>query len=266
TSAVTVSVTNASISNAMLTTAPALTLKGNNSGVTASEQDLTVAQTVAMLGVPFANNAALTGIPTAPTQANYVASNQIANSAWVLGLHHNQLLAPTADVDWGGFKITNLGQPVNPNDAVTKTYVDTFSQGLAGKAASQVATTANLAALSGLVVIDGYTLLANDRVLVKDQTTQSQNGIYVAASGAWARALDMDIWAEVINAYSYVSQGTINGGSSWFVTGAAPGGVLGTTPIVWAQFQAAGRATPGAGLSVAGTTWSVVGTANRIVV
>jgi len=102
---------------------------------------------------------------------------------------------------------TTTGQistsPSNPSDITNKLYVDTVAQGLSPKGSCSAATTANIS-LSGLQTIDGYTLLANDRVLVKNQTTSSQNGIYVASSGAWSRSLDMDVWAEVPGAYTVV--------------------------------------------------------------
>ena len=84
-------------------------------------------------------------------------------------------------------------------DIANKFYVDTVAQGLGPKAACQVATTVNIT-LSGLQTIDTYTTLAGDRVLVKNQTTTSQNGIYIASTTAWNRAVDMDVWTEVSGA------------------------------------------------------------------
>jgi len=94
---------------------------------------------------------------------------------------------------------TTTGQisttPSGSTDIANKYYVDSVAQGLNLKASCLVATTANLAALSGLLTIDGVTVAAGDRVLVKNQTLSQNNGIYVAASGAWARSSDMDTWA-----------------------------------------------------------------------
>jgi hypothetical protein len=97
--------------------------------------------------------------------------------------------ATTADFSMNAFKITNLADPTNDQDAATKYYVDTVAQGLDVKASVLVATTANIT-LSGAQTIDGVSVVAGDRVLVKDQTTQADNGIYVAATGAWARSAD----------------------------------------------------------------------------
>lgn len=100
------------------------------------------------------------------------------------------------------------------------------------KTACDVATTANIT-LSGLQTIDGVSVLAGYRVLVKDQTTQSQNGIYTAVSGAWSRAPDMDTSAEVSGAFVPVTFGTLNGGKIFYTTFNASTGTLGTTNLVF---------------------------------
>jgi len=108
----------------------------------------------------------------------------------------NDLTTPTADYGFGGYKITNLADPVNDQDAATKYYVDSVAQGLDVKASVKAATTANIT-LSGAQTIDGVSIVAGDRVLVKNQTASQNNGIYVAASGAWARSSDADTWAVI---------------------------------------------------------------------
>lgn len=100
------------------------------------------------------------------------------------------------------------------------------------KTACDVATTANIT-LSGLQTIDGVSILAGYRVLVKDQTTQSQNGIYTAVSGAWSRAPDMDTSAEVSGAFVPITFGTLNGGKIFYTTFNASTGTLGTTSLVF---------------------------------
>lgn len=125
-------------------------------------------------------------------------------------------------------------------DAYTKTEVDSLVTGLQFKAAARVATTANIATLSGLLTVDGVTVVAGDRVLVKDQSTASQNGIYVAASGAWTRATDADSTtpnSEIkTGMFVYVTNGTENANSGWVVstTGTI---TVGTTAISFAQFN-----------------------------
>jgi hypothetical protein len=161
------------------------------------------------------------------------------------------ILPPQADVSANTHKIINLVDPVSNSDAATKNYVDTVLQGLDTKGSVKAASMANLT-LSGTQTVDGIALVANDRVLVKDQSTGSQNGIYVVAAGAWTRATDMDAWAEVPASYTWVEQGTANGDTGWVCTADA-GGTLGTTAITWSKFANAGGATGAAGGDLSGT-------------
>lgn len=176
----------------------------------------------------------------------------------------DQMATPTADVSHGGYKITNLADPVNAQDAATKNYVDTTAQGLNPKPAVLVATTANIT-LSGLQTIDGISVTAGARVLVKNQSTASQNGIYIVASGAWSRATDMSLWTEVPSAFVFVEEGSTQADTGWVCT-SDPGGTLGTTSVTWVQFSGAGTYLAGNGLSLTGSTFAAVGTANRIAV
>jgi hypothetical protein len=176
----------------------------------------------------------------------------------------DQLVAPSVDVAWNSHKITGLLDPTNAQDAATKAYVDLTAQGLDAKPSVRAATTVNLAALSAPQTVDGVSLIAGDRVLVKDQTTQSGNGIYVVQAAAWTRALDADTWLELPGAFVFVEQGTVNGDNGWLCT-VDPGGTLGTTSITWVQFSGAGQVIAGAGLTKTGNSIDVVGTAARIV-
>lgn len=153
----------------------------------------------------------------------------------------NLFAAPTASVNLNSQKIINLLDPTNPQDAATKNYVDTNLQGLKAKGSVKAATTANIT-LSGTQTIDGVSLVAGDLVLVKDQTAQSQNGVYVVAAGAWTRTTNTDTWTELVSAYVFVEQGTANADTGWTCTVNA-GGTLGTTNITWVQFSSAGQAT-----------------------
>lgn len=130
--------------------------------------------------------------------------------------------------------LTLSGDPTAALHAATKQYVDNLVQGLDAKASVRVASTANLT-LSGLQTIDGIAVAAGERVLVKDQTTASQNGLYVAASGAWARASDMDVWTEVPSAFVLAESGTVNADTGWVCTSDV-GGTLGTTAVTWVKF------------------------------
>jgi len=106
-------------------------------------------------------------------------------------------------------------------------------------------------------------LVADDRVLVKDQTTASQNGIYVASASAWSRATDADTWNELISAFTFVEEGTVNGDNG-FVSTVNAGGTLGVTAVAFVQFSGAGQVIAGAGLTKTGNTLNVIGTADRI--
>lgn len=171
----------------------------------------------------------------------------------------NDLAAPSADYSMNNFKLTNLAAPTADGDAANKAYVDSVAQGLDVKASVVVATTANIT-LSGTQTIDGVGVVAGDRVLVKSQSTASQNGIYVVASGAWTRATDADIWNELVSAFVFVERGTTQADTGWVCTVDA-GGTLGTTAITWAQFSGAGTYTAGTGLTLSGGQFSITNTA-----
>lgn len=144
--------------------------------------------------------------------------------------------------------------------------MDMSVQGLDPKQSVRAASTANIASLSGTMTIDGVALVAGDRVLVKDQTTQSANGIYVVAAGAWARSSDTDSWAEIASAYVFAEQGTVNADIGFVCTSDA-GGTLGTTAITFQQFSGAGQISAGAGLTKTGNTIDIgTASASRIVV
>lgn len=176
----------------------------------------------------------------------------------------SDLSAPTADFGMGGFKLTGLADPVNAQDAATKNYVDSTAQGLDVKASVKAATTVSIT-LSGAQTIDGVSIVAGDRVLVKNQSTSADNGIYVASATAWARSSDMNLWTEFPGAFTFVEEGTTQADTGWVCT-VNGGGTLGTTAVTWAQFSGAGTYSAGNGLSLTGTTFAAVGTANRITV
>lgn len=173
--------------------------------------------------------------------------------------NNNVILAPTGTgaVDVSGKRISNIAEPTSAQDAATKNYVDLTVQGLDPKQSVKVATTANIATLSGTMTIDGVALVAGDRVLVKDQTTASQNGIYDVAAGAWVRSLDSSTWAELVSAYVFVEQGATNADNGFLCT-VDSGGTLGTTAVTFVQFNGAGQIIAGAGLTKSGNQLDVV--------
>ena len=200
-----------------------------------------------------------TGTPAAPTATSSDNSTTIATTAFVKSVPLSSFAVPTTSVSFNSQQITNLADPTSAQMAATKNYVDSVAQGLSVKASVAVATTANIT-LSGLQTIDGYTTLAGDRVLVKNQSTAANNGIYIAASGAWTRSVDMSTWAETMGAFTFVENGTAQADTGWVSTTTA-GGTLGTTAINFTQFSGAGTYSAGTGLTLTGNAFSITNTA-----
>jgi len=205
----------------------------------------------------------ITGLAT-PTNASDAATKGYVDTADALKLNLSGGTMSGA-IAMGTNKITGLGTPTADADAVTKSYVDAIAQGIDAKASVVAASTANLT-LSGAQTIDGVSVIAGDRVLVKDQTTASNNGIYLCASGSWTRTTDADTYAELVAAYTFVEGGTVNANNGFICT-IPTSGTLGSTSITFAQFSGAGQVIAGAGLTKTGNTLDV-GTASssRIVV
>ena len=202
----------------------------------------------------------------------------------------DQMAAPTADVAMNNRKITGLATPTNAGDAANKEYVDAAAQGIHTHTACRVATTgvlpnsptyangtsgvgATLTATSNAaLVVDGVTVAVNDRILVKDQASALQNGVYVVTatgSGAAAyvltRATDMNEGTEFPGSFEFVTEGTANADNGYVCTTNGPV-TVGTTAIDWTQFSGAGQISAGNGLTKTGNTIDVVGTVNRITV
>ena len=150
--------------------------------------------------------------------------------------------------------------PSSNTDIVNKAYVDATAQGLQLLQPATVATTTNLAALSGLLTIDGVTVTAGQRVLVKNQTSAQFNGVYVAAVGTWSRSTDTDTYAELQNIYLFVSSGSTNGGTAWGTTNHGTG-TIDVTPINWVQIANTAIYTAGTGLTLASNQFSITNTA-----
>jgi len=147
--------------------------------------------------------------------------------------------------------------PSGNTDIANKFYVDTVAQGLGPKQACKCATLTNIT-LSGLQTIDGYTTLAGDRVLVKNQGSTQYNGIYNASASTWTRATDMDVWTEVPGAYTVVLNGS-QANTAWVST-SADTGTINVTPITWVLFSGVSTYTAGTGLTLAANQFSITNT------
>ena len=208
-----------------------------------------------------------TGSDAAPTFRALVAADipSLAHtkiSDFDTGVQANrldQMAAPTGSVSLNSQTITNLSDPVNAQDAATKSFVEATAQGLDVKDSCVAATTANITistALNNGDTLDGVTLSTNDRVLVKDQSTASENGIYVVGSSP-ARATDLAAGDDAAGFFTFVEQGTVNADNGFVCTSNKGSAVVGTNNLTIAQFSGAGQITAGDGLDKSGNTLSV---------
>ena len=171
----------------------------------------------------------------------------------------NEFTAPDGAVSLNSQKITNLATPTADGDAASKSYVDGVSQGLDIKDSVRAATTANItisSALNNGDTLDGVTLSTNDRVLVKDQSSASENGIYVVGSSP-ARADDMAAGADAAGAFMFVESGSVNGDNGFVCSSDKGSAVVGTNNLSFVQFSGAGQVVASDGLSKSGNTLSV---------
>ena len=210
-----------------------------------------------------------TGSDAAPTFRALVAADipSIAHtkiSDFDTGVRTNrldQMAAPTGAVSLNSQKITGLADPTADADAANKGYVDGVAQGLDVKDSVVATTTANgtlSTAFANGQSIDGVTLQTGDRILIKNQSTASQNGIYnVNASGAPSRATDMATGGNAAGAFVFVEQGTTNAENGFVCTSDTGSAVVGTNNLTFAQFSGAGQIIAGDGLDKSGNTLSV---------
>jgi hypothetical protein len=184
-----------------------------------------------------------------PNQSGLNITNSTINSTTIGATTPSSAAFTTATVSTA---------PVSGNDVVNKTYLDYFAAGLSWKQPVLCATTTNIT-LSGLQACDGVTPAAGDRVLVKSQSTASQNGIYLASATAWSRAPDADTWNELISAITFIETGSTLTGTAWYCT-AQPGGTLGTTAVNWSNFSVAASYSAGTGLTLTTGVFSITNT------
>ena len=167
-----------------------------------------------------------------------------------------EMAAPAAAVSLNSQKITSLADPTADADAANKGYVDSVAQGLDVKDSVKVATTANIT-LSGTQTIDGVAVSADERVLVKNQSTASQNGLYLCKASTWARTTDLAAGSDAAGAFAFVEQGTVNADNAFVCSSDKGSAVTGTNNLTFVQFSGAGQITAGNGLDKSGNTLSV---------
>ena len=169
------------------------------------------------------------------TSSIKLSLDQLAGSDFSAKISANGSIGMSGNLSMGGNRITGLSMPTGPADAATKDYVDSFVQGLHWVGSVKAASTGNLV-LSGFQTVDGVALTNSDRILVKDQNTAADNGIYLVASGAWSRSNDFNLALEINNSAVFVlAGGTLQGKSTWVQTANVT--TLDTDPISFSAFS-----------------------------
>ncbi|AWN55073.1 head decoration protein [Methylobacterium sp. 17Sr1-1] len=166
-------------------------------------------------------------------------------------------------LDLAGQRITSLGDPSGATDAASKQYVDNVARGLYWKQPVRAASTGNISVSAPGTTLDGVTLAANDRILLKNQTTGSENGLYVWTGGSTAltRTNDADSGAELNPGTAVtVTEGTTNADKVFMVISDAAV-TIGTTATTWAQFGGGQTYTGSNGVQLSGSNFSGVAAA-----
>lgn len=262
----------------------------NNSGsgdASGTSFDGSAAKTVSYNTVgasPLIGSTSLTTVGTITTgtwQGSAISNTYLANSAITVGT--TSISLGSSSLTLGGLTSVAVTQdPVSALQLATKQYVDSVAEGLHVHASCAAATTGTLASITGgtvtynngtagvgatltlsvaLTILDGYTLQNGNRILVKNEATQANNGIYTWATGGTVltRATDFDTSTEIASGdFTFVTYGTSYANTGWVQTN--PVTTVGTDAIVWVQFSGAGTYTAGTGLTLAGTQFSITNT------
>ena len=285
-SAVTINGSSVSLGGSITVTATSTAALTIGTGLTGTSYNGSTAVTIAI----DSTVATLTGTQTLTNKTISGSSNTLTNIANA-SLTNSSVTVGTTAIALGASSLTLGGltsvavtqDPVSALQLATKQYVDAVAEGLHVHASCAAATPATLASITGgtvtynngtagvgatltlsnaLSVLDGYTLLNGDRVLVKNEATQANNGIYTWATGGTVltRATDFDTAAEIASGdFTFVTYGTLYANTGWVQTN--PVTTVGTDSIVWSQFTGAGTYTAGTGLTLAGTQFSITNTA-----
>ena len=246
-------------------TAGTVTTNANLTGDVTSVGNATTLATVASAGVTGSSTAIpvvtinAKGLTTSITTAAVIApAGTLSGSTLASGVTGSSLTSLGTIASLVVTAGTISTTPSAATDIANKLYVDTIAQGLDTKASVVAGTTVNIT-LSGPQTIDGISIVAADRVLVKNQTASADNGLYLCAAGAWTRTTDMNTWSQVPGAYVFVETGTTLADTGWVCTSNA-GGTIGVTAITWAQFSGAGSGVSSITFGTTGLTPATVTT------
>ena len=285
-SAITINGSSVSLGGSITVTATATNALTIGTGLSGTSYNGSAAVTVAI----DSTVATLTGSQTLTNKTISGASNTLSNIGNA-SLTNSSLTVGTTAISLGATSLTLGGltsvavtqDPTSALQLATKQYVDAVAEGLHIHASCNAATTGTLASITGgtvtynngtagvgatltlsvaLTTLDGYTLLNGNRVLVKNEATQANNGIYTWATGGTVltRATDFDTAAEMASGdFTFVSSGTLYANTGWVQTD--PVTVVGTSPVTWVQFSGSGTYTAGTGLTLTGTQFSITNTA-----
>ena len=196
------------------------------------------------------------GSNAAPTFRSLVAAD-------IPSIAHTKI----SDFDTGvqANRVDQLASATNPVSGVTptadahfaiKSYVDGVASGLDIKEAVRVGTTSNIT-LSGTQTIDGVSVVADNRVLVKNQSTASQNGLYLCKASTWERTDDLATGADASSVFVFISEGSTQADQGFVCTTDKGSAVVGTNNLAFTQFSGGGNLTAGDGLDKSGNEFSV---------
>ena len=232
------------------------TITVNGKGLITSVSHTAIAIDATQLTTGTLPNARVSASNVTQHQASLtILESQITDGSILARVGGNETISGT----WSFNNPVTGADPTGPTHFATRQYVDNITTGLDFKKSVIAATTANIT-LSGTQTVDGVGLVAGDRVLVKNQTNATENGIYDVAAGSWVRSSDANntpINEVSAGMYCFVEQGSVNADTGWVLT--TDGTItLGTTNLTFVQFTGLGQITAGNGLTKSGSTISAL--------